>query len=191
MMECAYCHEQIADDACFCDLCGDAVTLCATCGVPRKGRRCTECGGVLMPREKPDPSNGSNAAKPCSARPAIGAVDAEPNGGEASMPPPPEATPTLRLVNRNLPADLKLTGTTLIGRDSGPYSITFAQHGHVSGKHCEFSFHTPGGWVLVDIGSTNGTSRNGNTLLPHQACTLANGDMIKIANIEFEVILED
>jgi FHA domain len=59
----------------------------------------------------------------------------------------------------------------------------------VSKRHCVFE-PTPEGTRLTDLGSTNGTSVNGEALTPNEPRLLRGGDMIDLGNfvIEFHTV---
>jgi len=53
----------------------------------------------------------------------------------------------------------------------------------VSGQHAEIRCK-PDGWTIVDSGSTNGTTVNGNRLTPGKEYHLKTGDHVKIAHLD-------
>lgn len=68
----------------------------------------------------------------------------------------------------------------VIGRSSDCHLVV--EHPSVSGKHCEIR-RTSHGWLLKDLGSTNGTYVNGVRLVPHQAVSVRTTDRILLANL--------
>lgn len=68
----------------------------------------------------------------------------------------------------------------LIGRS--PECQLLVEHPSVSAKHCELQ-RTEQGWLLKDLGSTNGTFVNGGRLSPHQAVSVRMSDQILLAGI--------
>jgi pSer/pThr/pTyr-binding forkhead associated (FHA) protein len=71
----------------------------------------------------------------------------------------------------------------IIGRKAGPFAGVFGRFNYVSGAHCKI-VKTAAGWHIQDMGSTNGTFYNGGRLAPNTLYPLANGTMIKIADLE-------
>ena len=57
----------------------------------------------------------------------------------------------------------------------------------VSGNHGTITA-VPGGWMITDMGSTNGTYINGVRLTPGTPATITIGSKITIATIEFTVV---
>ncbi len=72
-------------------------------------------------------------------------------------------------------------GDVVIGRD--PSCFITVGDGKVSSKHLRLS-HTQGSWVVVDLGSTNGSYCNGQKLTGQ--LRLANGDLIRIGDTTLE-----
>ena len=56
----------------------------------------------------------------------------------------------------------------------------------VSRMHCRFVRDFQGGVSVVDLGSTNGTFRNGLRLNPQEECSIEEGDEIRIGKICFD-----
>jgi class 3 adenylate cyclase len=66
-MECTSCHSETADDARFCDTCGEALPLCCpSCGATNRAgaRFCSKCGKTLIP------DSAVTAAKSAPAAPS-------------------------------------------------------------------------------------------------------------------------
>ncbi len=53
----------------------------------------------------------------------------------------------------------------------------------VSSRHAELSATAEGGYVLTDLGSTNGTRVNGEHLPAHEGILLKEGDSVRVGNI--------
>lgn len=206
-MDCAQCHEIIDDDSHYCDQCGAEVRICAGCGKPGKGKRCTGCGGHVLPaRERantgappaaaPQPAMQPATAPVLAARPITaavpGAVADNISGATRRLPdaaPASTPAPELRLLNRNIQADIRIEHDTLIGRTTGPHVAIFSRFDQVSSRHCRFSFEAGRGWYVTDLGSTNKTLYNNQVLTPQTPQLLADQGYLKIANIEFFVQL--
>ncbi len=69
--------------------------------------------------------------------------------------------------------------TVVIGRGRES-DIVLAEQG-ISRQHARLQYGTTG-WTLTDLGSTNGTSVNGQRLRPHEAHSLRPGDRIAIGS---------
>lgn len=190
-MDCAQCNQAIDDDSVHCDQCGAEVRTCAGCGRPGKGKRCTACGGhVLSVRERAGAATPPGPATATPPAPApLAAADASAGATrrlpdtQATASPPPE----LRLLNKNIQADIRIEPDTVIGRTTGPHAALFARFDQVSGRHCRFSFEPGRGWCVTDLGSTNRTLYNNQVLAPQTPQPLADQSYLKIANIEFFV----
>ena len=48
MIICPSCKEEIEEQSCYCDQCGQALMYCSNCGRVGTGRRCTHCGGLMV-----------------------------------------------------------------------------------------------------------------------------------------------
>lgn len=48
MITCPICKAEIDNDSFFCDQCGTELYFCPNCKKPSKGKRCTQCGTVLV-----------------------------------------------------------------------------------------------------------------------------------------------
>lgn len=57
----------------------------------------------------------------------------------------------------------------------------------VSSKHCKFIIQN-GEYYIVDLNSTNGTFVNSNRLNPNYPTILKDGDLIRIANVDFRFV---
>jgi hypothetical protein len=75
---------------------------------------------------------------------------------------------------------------TLLGRASEAegyrpdFDMTFYDEGdYVSRRHARIT-RGRGGYFIADLGSSNGTTVNGQALIPHRAYRLRNGDRIKV-----------
>jgi len=76
-------------------------------------------------------------------------------------------------------------GVYLIGREGADIPL---QDDKVSRKHAEIGLYGPGGFVLRDLASTNGTRLNGKRIC--EKAKLADGDLIQIGDtaIRFSVV---
>ena len=76
-------------------------------------------------------------------------------------------------------------GVYLIGREGADIPL---QDDKVSRKHAEIGLYGPGGLVLRDLASTNGTRLNGKRI--YEKAKLASGDLIQVGDtaIRFSVV---
>ena len=74
---------------------------------------------------------------------------------------------------------LPLINGALIGRTQGNYAAQLGGCQYVSGRHATLQ-QTNTGWVITDLGSTNGTKVNGVTCSPSLPFKL--GDIVRLAN---------
>lgn len=166
---------------------------CANCGAPRDGRFCEECGHDAT---KPVPAGRPQAAPVEESEPEpIAAVwtavvradrdwyeevraKAGPDAGELEFPPfcperrfvleGPQLAIGRRSARRGIEPDIDLTGPPL---DPG-----------VSALHALLLPRPDGGWQVVDLSSTNGTTLGEarEPLAPNTPVPLSDGDRIKL-----------
>lgn len=158
---------------------------CASCGAVRYGRFCEECGHDAT---QPAPHHTPAPATPPQAWTAVVAADRvwfeevrARNGPDAAALEFPQFCPERRFPlsgrqltvgrrsrSRGVEPEIDLTGPPL---DPG-----------VSTVHAMLVPGSDGGWQVVDLESTNGTTvGDGNPLLaPNTPAPLADGDRIKI-----------
>jgi hypothetical protein len=198
MATCPAGHDSAATD--YCDVCGALMIgdgpaaaaptaipaqLCAGCGALRDGRFCEVCG---HDGAKPvDPAQTVPVAGPGEWSALVRADRSwfeevrKRNGPDAAMLEFPRYCPERRFV---------LSGTRLaIGRHSRSrgiepeidLSVPPADPG-VSARHALLVARPDGGWDLVDLDSTNGTTLGEATdpVAPNTAVALAHGDRINL-----------
>lgn len=187
MIICPNCKEEIEDDSHFCDQCGQALLYCKNCGRVGIGRRCTQCGGIMIsPQEI---NNDARAGVNPLSSPSISMSMTTTN--PVSMPmkqqPAAKGIPTLTLYNTSLNIHIQGINGAVIGRRQGPYTQCFVQHMYVSGVHAQLKYNATTGWCIVDKHSSNGTKLNQHTLQPDVEMALRNGDILTIANINLQV----
>ena len=79
--------------------------------------------------------------------------------------------------------ELPLFDKTIVGRSS---SADFQIHDDkVSGKHCSFEVSRKGEILFTDLGSTNGSLLNNNTILK---TVVKVGDIIQIGNTQVKIL---
>ena len=103
----------------------------------------------------------------------------------------PTSFNVLKLMAVDAPASLEFKigeHDFLIGKkDSNDGVILFSKM--ISRIHCKISCND-GDFYLTDLQSTNGTYINNRRLQPNQASGIKNGDIIRLADVEFRVVLE-
>ena len=175
-MICVFCSGSIDDDSFYCDQCGKEILMCPECGRSGKRKVCTFDGTALVPVK-----SGSVASSPT-------VVDASKEVAEKKAQ---TEESILHLVNKTLGLDLKPQDGDIIGRNSGQFVDAFGKYPQVSGKHIEVNFDSKIGWLVKDLGSTNGTKYNKKKLEPFKLCALTDKTYIHIANIEFYIRIEE
>lgn len=202
-MNCAFCSSDIDADSFFCDQCGKELFICPTCGKSRKGKNCAEDGSKLYsPRQKtendnqPGIQNQTDGVK--NSQPVVSLFSNTPEI-KRSNPNSNISIPVLRLVNNNLKIDIEIEDGDVIGSNKGKHKEIFSQFRKISGSHSKFIYDNLKGWMVIDIGSTGTGSTNGtavsrvadwqNTprLIPNQPCILNDNCLLLIANLEFQV----
>lgn len=88
-----------------------------------------------------------------------------------------------RLVGKTGNTHVLMAEKTTFGRRPGN-AVVLSGDSYVSGNHCEILFED-GKFILVDLGSTNGTQVNGRRLEPNVPITLRDGDFVVMGQTEF------
>lgn len=193
MIICPNCKEEIDDDSHYCDQCAQALFFCEKCGRVGLGRRCTNCGGLMLtPEEFEQRQARKNASMGVSVSTGFtsqsfnvtsrglgtaGMVSQQAGGG----------IPELLLYNDSLNIRLQGINGAVIGRRQGPYTQYFAQNLYVSGVHAQLKYKSESGWSVTDKHSSNGTKLNERPLQPDVDMSLKNGDILTVANVNLQV----
>ncbi len=188
MIICPHCNEEIEERSYFCDQCGQPLLYCNRCGRVGKGRRCTNCGGLMISAEEYEKyasmHNVSSSQISYSTSSRI-----VPDSGQRGQRPPMTSGPKqLKLVNSSLDINIEGQNGAVIGRRQGPYSPFFQNNMYVSGVHAQL-FYKSGVWSIVDKHSSNGTKLNGHPMQPDVEMSLNDGDTVMIANVNLKVII--
>ena len=196
MIICPNCKEEIEDDSCYCDQCGHELLYCERCGRVGIGRRCTSCGGMMLPagdyQQRSDMSM-SNRSMAVSMRQVSMRNSVSMSTSSRGIPGTGTPTlgggglPQLHLYNDTLGIRIVGINGGIIGRKQGPYMHFFRQQSYVSGTHAQLMFRAETGWCIVDRGSSNGTKLNDHRLQPDVEMSLKNGDIVTIANVVLKV----
>ena len=153
---------------------------------------CTECGTDMS--SAPQAELGSslpNAAAPMNAAPAAqnNVMPAASSEDTASMMPNPDAgvpAVTPLLVRKLDNETFRITGATCkIGRDKGTNDYVVKNNKYIGHNHCHI-INRKGEYFIIDDNSKNHTYVNGVMLVPNTGVKLSDGQIIKLANEEFE-----
>jgi len=170
-MQCLSCGSVIEDDSFYCDQCGLEIKVCELCGTPGKGKRCTRDGKRMIGRK--DAQSRAAAAIPESSAPT----------SDLSAPPP--ASGELLLINKTLGIELRISRESVLGQAVGDFASLLSQQTAISSSHARIVYDKA--WLLIDLGSTNGTWVQGQRISPQVPIPLADGVKIRLANVEFLV----
>lgn len=107
-------------------------------------------------------------------------------------PAAPEKKQELCLLAMNAPKKVKIRVQKdhfVIGKVGGAVDAGIDFNKMISRVHCCVD-RSGNQFTITDLGSTNGTFLNGNRLSPNQPQAMKNGDILRLANSIFQVILE-
>ncbi|MDD6895801.1 MAG: FHA domain-containing protein [Prevotellaceae bacterium] len=187
MIICPNCKEEIDSGSHYCDQCGKMLMYCAKCGHVGTGRRCTLCGGLMITAEELELQNQQTTMSEHSSMPsAVTSGQAQLSTSLVDM-----SIPQLTLVNHQLNLNMRAINGAIIGRRQGPYKAMFEQNKYVSGIHAQLFYRNGEGWCIMDKHSSNGTMLNRHRLMPDVCMTLNNGDLVTIANVNLQVIINN
>ena len=193
MIICPSCREEIEENSHYCDQCGQELVYCSSCGRVGMGRRCTQCGGLMVSAEEAQNRLQASRQISVSMRPRDLAVSfindlqqsqRKPEGHDM---PVMSGIPTLTLYNPTL--DIRMVGVNgaVIGRRQGPYQSLFVDNMYISGLHAQLIYKPDAGWCIIDKHSSNGTKLNQRALLPDVPMSLKSGDIVTLANVNLQV----
>lgn len=188
MIVCPNCKEEIDNDSWYCDQCGQHLAYCSLCGRVGLGKRCTNCGGVMVPPEEffcRNSNTASAVSKPTSSTQPGGSLTADVTLSDAL----PMSTPQLMLVNESMGIRIVGINGAIIGRRQGPYAQLFQQNLYVSGVHAQIKYDAQSGWCVADKHSSNGTKLNDRQLVPDVDTPMKNGDVVIFANVALKVCI--
>lgn len=188
MIICPSCREEIEEHSHYCDQCGQELFYCSNCGRVGMGRRCTQCGGLMISVEELE--NQRKSPK----QPSVSGDDIlinETLGSRRNLPgsemPVQKGIPTLTLYNPTLNIRMVGVNGAVIGRRQGPYQQMFEGNMYVSGVHAQLIYKPDTGWCIIDKHSSNGTKLNQRDLLPDIPMSIKGGDIVTLANINLQV----
>ena len=115
-------------------------------------------------------------------------------GGEYQSPRPSaresDASGLLKLVAMNAPEYFEIQldrPKTVIGKKRGMVDAVVSYNNMISRKHCTVMKEN-GIYQIEDEGSSNGTYVNGARLMPHRPVMIKRGDIIRMANSDFQLV---
>lgn len=187
MIICPNCKEEIDDDSHYCDQCGQALLYCNNCGRVGIGRRCTQCGGMMITPDDYQRNTQNSGLTSMSSSLSMGMSTTSPVSVSPGHKSTQHGIPVLTLYNTSLNIQFQGINGAVIGRRQGPYTQYFIQHMYVSGVHAQLMYNAVSGWCIVDKHSSNGTKLNQHPLQPDVEMALRNGDILTIANINLQV----
>lgn len=194
MIICPSCREEIEEYSHYCDQCGQELVYCSSCGRVGMGRRCTQCGGLMITAE--EAQQKAQAAKQISsvsmrgndlAISIVNDLTSSHRKPEGHGMPVMSGIPTLTLYNPTL--DIRMVGVNgaVIGRKQGPYQQLFVDNRYISGLHAQLIYKPDTGWCIIDKHSSNGTKLNQRDLLPDVPMSMKSGDIVTLANVNLQV----
>lgn len=204
-MECPKCKAAIDDDSFYCDQCGSEIMMCPKCRAPRKGKRCTQCGSVLVPassmgsaqtQQQAAQHQTQQTSTPQSPITEQDFHDAfqrafHPQQSQAArQPQSAQAKPAAasRMVSMTAPGvAVTFVNDAVIGRTAGEYLNVFGADGYTSGRHAQLRLAPAGVWTITDLGSTNGTRVDGHSLIAGAPAALNIGSVVEIGSQKFRV----
>ncbi len=188
MIICPSCREEIEDQSCYCDQCGQVLQYCSNCGRVGTGRRCTYCGGLMAaPGEDLQPLSQQSSHVSAADISRTFATEREKSQGLVSTDVQIQGVPTLTLYNPSLNIRIVGINGAIIGRKQGPYQQMFEGNMYVSSVHAQLIYKPDTGWCVIDKHSSNGTKLNDRDLLPDVPMSIKSGDIVSLANINLQV----
>ena len=190
MIICPSCKEEIEEASHYCDQCGQKLVYCSKCGRVGMGRRCTQCGSMMISADELQAQRVGQSAMASSNDDIVSMTQGTTMSrrpAEGSQMPVQKGVPTLTLYNPSL--DIRMIGVNgaVIGRRQGPYQQLFDGNMYISGVHAQLIYKPDSGWCILDKHSSNGTRLNQRELQPDVPMSLKAGDIVTLANINLQV----
>ena len=187
MIICPNCKEEIEDDSHFCDQCGQGLVYCSQCGRVGMGRRCTQCGGLMISAEEKEKQQQQASVNKANDVTGKSLFTTDFHNNYTQPPVMSGGIPTLTLYNSSL--DIRIVGINgaVIGRRQGPYQELFVNNMYISGTHAQLIYKADSGWCIIDKHSSNGTKLNQRSLLPDIPMSIKSGDIVSLANVNLQV----
>ena len=139
-----------------------------------------------LKRLSSDLADGMLTLEEASVRLKGGAVQREPAQNVSSV----SAAQTMYLVTMNAPRiELKITKDDfIIGKKVSAVDGAVTFNRMISRVHCSVG-RTENGYTVKDLQSANGTFINEERLIPERAYPVKKGDVVRLANTDFQVII--
>lgn len=96
----------------------------------------------------------------------------------------------LKMVAMNAPSHFEMPidrADILIGKKQEMVDAVISYNKMISRKHCRI-IHENGVYYILDEGSANGTYVNGARLAPGQKCQINRGDIVRLADSDFQIV---
>ena len=185
-IQCPSCKENIENDSCFCDQCGQQIFVCSLCGRVGGGKRCIFDGKEMIPATGERPSQTEKVQPQPEQQPVTPPAPPPVQQPPAPQSVSPAASDKIKLSSQNHGIIIEASDGDILGRSKGSFTGQLGRFSHISGSHCRIT-KTASVWNIVDMGSTNGTFYNNSRLSPNTPVPLQNNSRVKLADIEFVI----
>ena len=104
-----------------------------------------------------------------------------------------KSTHQMWLVALRAPVPLRLAfdrDEYIFGKKAGSVNGVITFNSAISRIHCKI-IHSGFGYKIEDMGSANGTFVNGKRLTAHKAVSINHGDVVRLANSDFQVVIHE
>ena len=105
--------------------------------------------------------------------------------------PTPSKTTSMRLIAMNAPTRVEIEITKdefVIGKKAELVDGVVSFNKMISRSHCKITRRN-NQYSVIDLQSANGTYVNKTRLQPNKPCAINNGDIIRLANSDFQVVI--
>lgn len=137
-----------------------------------------------------DLSNGSLSIEDVYNRSRSNAMPSAPVPGSNPVPAPPSLRAAIKLVAMNAPSYFEVEidrDEMLLGKKKEAVDGFIPFNPMISRKHCKIT-KTDGNFYISDIGSSNGTYVNRVRVEEGQTCQIHRGDIVRLANSDFQIV---
>ena len=114
-------------------------------------------------------------------------------GGEPTQGRPASASvQQMKLIALRAPVRFELVvdqNEYIIGKKAGAVNGVISFNSAISRVHCKI-IQNEFGYKIEDLGSANGTYVNRQKLIAHKAVPIKNGDIVRLANSDFQVLIQ-
>lgn len=98
----------------------------------------------------------------------------------------------MRLIAMNAPSPMEIRVTKdafVIGKKAEAVDCIIPFNNKISRVHCRIEHHGNGKYSITDLQSTNGTFVNGVRLQAYAARMIKNGDIVRLADSDFQIVM--